>query len=78
MGPKKDAGKKGDAKGGGAKGKNAGGGKGQGDEKEKAAPKGGTAVKVMRMHCIKIYNRTAVDEMSFRMELYFECTLHEI
>lgn len=48
MGPKKDAGKKGDAKGG-AKGKNAGGGKGQGDEKEKAAPKGGTAVKVISM-----------------------------
>ncbi len=47
MGPKKDAGKKGDAKGGGAKGKNAGGGKGGGDEKEKAAPKGGTAVKVI-------------------------------
>lgn len=47
MGPKKDAGKKGDSGGkGGAKGKG-GGSKGGGEEKEKAAPKGGTAVKVL-------------------------------
>lgn len=45
MGPKKDAGKKGDAGGSkGGKGKG-GGGKGGGEEKEKAAPKG-NAVKV--------------------------------
>ncbi|ODN03516.1 Peptidyl-prolyl cis-trans isomerase NIMA-interacting 4 [Orchesella cincta] len=53
MGPKKDAGKKGDAGGAkGGKGKGAAG-KGGGDEKEKAAPKGGTAVKVRHILCEK-------------------------
>ncbi|CAL8114172.1 unnamed protein product [Orchesella dallaii] len=54
MGPKKDAGKKGDAGGAkGGKGKGSGGSKGGGDEKEKAAPKGGTAVKVRHILCEK-------------------------
>jgi len=56
MGPKKDTGKKGDSgggKGGGAKGGKGGKGAGGGDEKEKAAPKGGTAVKVRHILCEK-------------------------